>query len=208
MRPLFLLALYATAGLAQDGAALYKTRCAHCHDAPAGRVPPVSALRAMGPELILRSLEGGTMKTQAEGLSGAERYALVTYLSSPSPKASAPPPRSAFCSGEAQLVPDLARTSSWTLWGANLANTRFQDASAAGLTPADIPKLKLKWSFGLGEAINAYSQPSIAGGHLFIGSQSGTVYSLDARTGCIHWAFQADGPVRSGIVVGTADGSR
>jgi polyvinyl alcohol dehydrogenase (cytochrome) len=35
--------------------------------------------------------------------------------------------------------------------------------------------------------------------HLFVGSASGAVYALDAASGCIHWMFQADGPVRSAI---------
>ena len=37
-----------------------------------------------------------------------------------------------------------------------------------------------------------YSQPSVAFGRVFVGSDNGVVYSLDARTGCVYWAFQAD----------------
>ncbi len=33
-------------------------------------------------------------------------------------------------------------------WGNGLGNTRFQDQAAGGLTAADLPPLKLKWTFG------------------------------------------------------------
>ena len=59
--------LSAASVLAQDGAAVYQARCASCHDAPTGRVPPVSALRAMMLPAILQALEGGSMQLQAKG---------------------------------------------------------------------------------------------------------------------------------------------
>ena len=92
----------------------------------------------------------------------------------------------------------------WPRWGVDFENTRFQSAAAAGMTTADIPKLKLKWAFGLGQTNAARAQPSVAGGRLFIGSESGTVYSLDVRTACIDWAFQADGSVTAAPSIGDA----
>lgn len=198
LRTLFLLALGIGVACAQDGAVLYKTHCAQCHDAPAGRVPPFSALRDMSPMKVLVSLESGVMKAQAEGLSSADRHALVGYITYPAPKVT-PAPASAFCDASA---PPRIRTatvresvSQWIRWGVDLQNTRFQNAAAAGLTAADLPKLKLKWAFGLGETSAARAQPSIDGRQLFVGSEAGTVYSLDARTGCIYWTFQAEGSV-------------
>jgi len=133
---------------AQDGAALYKTHCAQCHDAPAGRVPPFTALRAMGMMKVLSSIESGVMKAQAEGLSSADRHALAGYITYPAPKVT-PAPASAFCDASA---PPRIRTatvresvSQWTRWGVDLENTRFQSAAAAGITAADLPNLKLKW---------------------------------------------------------------
>jgi polyvinyl alcohol dehydrogenase (cytochrome) len=89
----------------------------------------------------------------------------------------------------------MESVSQWTRWGVDLENTRFQSAAAAGITAADLPNLKLKWAFGLGETSAARAQPSVAGGRVFFGSEAGTVYSLDARTGCIYWTFQAEGSV-------------
>jgi polyvinyl alcohol dehydrogenase (cytochrome) len=207
-RRLLLLALSACTLFAQDGAAIYKKRCAGCHDAPAGRTPPFSALRAMDPARILHSLEGGLMKAQAEGMSSIERHALMSYLVSATPKASAPLPSTAFCAGDTGVLSDPLQGPRWNGWGIDFANTRFQDAAAAGFTAGDVPKLKLKWAFGLGDGIVARALPAIAGGRVFVGSESGAVYSLDARTGCIHWIFQADGGVTAAAIIGTAGPSQ
>ena len=37
-----------------------------------------------------------------------------------------------------------------------------------------------------------YSQPAVAFGRVFVGGDNGVVYSLDAKTGCVYWAYQAD----------------
>ena len=60
------------------------------------------------------------------------------------------------------------------------------------MTPADVPKLKLKWAFGLPDGKSMYSQPSVAFGRVFVGNDNGVVYSLDAKSGCVYWAYQAD----------------
>ncbi|HEY3825318.1 MAG TPA: PQQ-binding-like beta-propeller repeat protein [Bryobacteraceae bacterium] len=81
----------------------------------------------------------------------------------------------------------------WSGWGGAgnaTNNARFQ--TKAGLTAADVPKLKLKWSFGIPDAKSMYSSPAVAFGRVFVGGDNGVVYSLDAKTGCLHWAYQAD----------------
>src|SRR5262249_28067635 len=82
------------------------------------------------------------------------------------------------------------------------ANTRYQPAGQARLTAADVPKLKLKWAFGFPNANRARSQPTIAGGRLFVANESGAVYSLDPKTGCTYWTFQAQSDVRTAISIG------
>ncbi len=207
IRRLVLFCLAAWTVFAQDGAAVYQAHCASCHDAPTGRVPARSALGGMSAALVMRALETGVMKTQAEGLSSAEKYALVGYIAAPQ-NAKPPTPRaSAFCGAPAEALLDLSKGPRWTGWSTDVNNTRFQDVSAAGITAGDVPKLKLKWAFGLGDGIMARSQPSIAGGRIFVGSQTGTVYSLDARNGCIHWSFDAETGIRSGIAMGAPAGS-
>ena len=51
-----IVALSARVLSAQDGAAIYKERCASCHDAPEGRVPAISAIKAMSGEAIYVAL--------------------------------------------------------------------------------------------------------------------------------------------------------
>jgi mono/diheme cytochrome c family protein len=67
---------------AQDGAILFKTKCAQCHDPPVGRIPTVSALRAMTRSAILNALDNGSMKAQSAGLSEAQRQGIAEYLAS------------------------------------------------------------------------------------------------------------------------------
>ena len=66
----------------------------------------------------------------------------------------------------------------------------------------------MKWAFAFPGDIQAYSQPTIAGGRVFVGSPGGKVYSLDAKNGCVHWFFEAESGVRSAVTlahVGTSN---
>jgi polyvinyl alcohol dehydrogenase (cytochrome) len=101
---------------------------------------------------------------------------------------------------------DPAAGPAWNGWGADLANDRFQPAKAAGLTAADLPKLKLKWAFGFPGGTSAYGQPSVVSGRVFVGSDTGWVYSLDAKTGCVYWSFQTKAGVRNAMTVGPITG--
>ena len=199
-RCLLWLLLTACAACAQDGAEIYQNRCARCHDMPAERVPPVAALRQMSSDTILRALNDGPMKMQARSLSAAERSAVALYLAKPTSATSAPA-QTGLCS--APSAPVGASVGSWSGWGRDSSNTRFQDAQGAGLAAADVPRLKLKWAFALDEGIDARSQPGVARGRLYVGSQSG-VYALDAGTGCAYWHFTTAAAVRGAPVTGSA----
>lgn len=190
---------------AQDGAAIYKERCASCHDAPQERVPSIAAIKAMSGEAIYLALTSGAMKSRAEGLSTAQIFALIGYIA---PTGGAQPAASfePTCKGVAAFRYD-ARAPQWNGWSTSLTNSRFQDAASAGLSARDVSKLKLKWAFNLGDVTVARSQPAVAGGRVFLATATGAVYSLDANTGCMHWGFQAAGPVRSGVALGEADGA-
>jgi polyvinyl alcohol dehydrogenase (cytochrome) len=60
--------------------------------------------------------------------------------------------------------------------------------------------MKLKWAYGFAGDVTAFAAPSYLDGTIFVGSAGGVVQALEAKTGCLHWTFQANGPVRSGIV--------
>ncbi|MBV9770964.1 MAG: PQQ-binding-like beta-propeller repeat protein [Bryobacterales bacterium] len=195
----------ACSAFAQDGAALYEGRCAKCHDSPTRRTPAVSALRAMSSTAILRALESGTMRAQAQGLSSPERIALASYLSSGIKDEGAPLPQSAFCSSTGNSPAGDQRGPSWNGFGAGLTNARFQSAEAAGLSVADIHKLRLKWAFGLGDVTAARGQPVVVGNRLFAASQANKLYSLDPKAGCVYWVFDTAAPIRGGVIVGLLD---
>ncbi len=72
----------------------------------------------------------------------------------------------------------------------------------AQLAAEDVPHLKLKWAFGFPGAERAVAQPTVMGGRIYIGSQGGKVYSLDANSGCTYWEFDAGGAVRTAITIG------
>jgi polyvinyl alcohol dehydrogenase (cytochrome) len=102
---------------------------------------------------------------------------------------------------------DPASGSAWNGWGADLSNSRFQTAKAAQLTARDVPRLKLKWSFGLAGAKQVFGEPMVAGGRVFFSDDTGAVYSLNADTGCVYWTFQAEAGVRTAVFIGPAKAS-
>ena len=77
---------------------------------------------------------------------------------------------------------DIGRAD-WNGWGNGPANDRFQSAAAAGLTAASVAHLKLKWAFGYPGGTSAYGQPTVVGGRVFVGTDIGYIYSLDAGHG-------------------------
>jgi polyvinyl alcohol dehydrogenase (cytochrome) len=109
-------------------------------------------------------------------------------------------PATGMCASNPPL-PDPASMAMWSGWGNDAANSHFQNAKAAGLTAAQVPKLTLTWAFAFAGATSASGQPAVASGRVFVGNTNGNVYSLDLKTGCQYWAFKADGGVRTAISI-------
>src|SRR5215208_4394955 len=200
--------------LAQDVDApeLYNRYCATCHDAGVNRAPTPEAFRSMPADRVLAAMETGAMITMANNRTAPERRAIAAFLTgkSLSTPFNSAPAAAAMCRSAAPPF-DAATGSRWIAWGHDVSNTRFQDSAAAGLTAADVPRLKLKWAFAFPGDLQSYSQATLAGGRLFVGSWGGKVYSLDAATGCVHWFFEAQRGVRAAIAMGriqTAAGPR
>ena len=190
-----------------DGAALYKERCALCHDASAEtRAPAPAALRQMSPENVVRSLESGLMKEQGATLSAAQKRTLAEFLTSKTIAGVSQPPKSNACADI--KAPFSPAGSNWNGWGSDLGNTRFQPAGQAGLSAAQVPRLKLKWAFAFPNTFVANGQPTIVGGRIFVASANRNIYSLDAQSGCQYWSFEAQAPVRTAIVIATIPGER
>ena len=94
-------------------------------------------------------------------------------------------------------------------WGFAPSNRRHIDARTAGLTKADIPRLKLKWAFRYPWLANkARSQPAVTGDTLYVGSQRGSVYALATDSGCVRWRYNAGAEVRTAITLGEVNDRR
>src|SRR5207247_9814556 len=135
---------------------------------------------------------------------GTERRALAEFVTGKSfgrALATAPSPQS-MCAPQTGDFANPVAAPAWNGWGVDQANTRYQNGAAAGFTAAQVPRLKLKWAFGFPGDVAADAQPTVVGGRVFVGSQSGNVYSLDASTGCIHWYFTAAASVRVACTIG------
>jgi polyvinyl alcohol dehydrogenase (cytochrome) len=209
MRYVCLLVLLTSTLCAQEGATLYKQRCSSCHDTPAPRVPSLSTIKGMSGEAIYRALTSGVMKTQAEGLSSAQIFALIGYIAPTGGANAAAPQITPTCKSQPAFpasgnTPDAPE---WNGWSSRINNSRFQDAASAGLTAADLGRLKLKWAFNLGDVTEARSQPAVFGRYVFVGAGTGVLYALDADSGCILWGFRAASPLRGGTAIGDAAGT-
>src|SRR5579862_346835 len=193
---------------AQQGAALYRERCASCHDSPTGRTPSIGSIKQMTGVAIYAALTNGVMKSQTSGLSTQQVLSLLVYIA-PTGDAGAKPAFEKSCTGTAPFTGIFDGTpgeSSWSGWSPTVTNSRYQDAKAAGLVAADVPRLKLKWAFNLGPVGIARGQPAVAGNRVFVGTVLGDVYAIDATSGCIHWAYRATAGINSGVSVGEANG--
>ncbi len=189
------------------GAQVFKRACASCHAAaPDSRAPGLDVLRTRTPQAIVESLVTGAMRVQGSRLSGAERRAVAEFITGKAMAGDVSGTTAGRCTVAAAFT-DPSAGPRWTGWGGTSTNARFQPADQAGLSADTVSRLTLKWAFGFPDASVAWAQPSVAGGRVFVGSQNGTVYSLDARTGCIRWTFSAAGGVRTAVAVGPAVGA-
>jgi polyvinyl alcohol dehydrogenase (cytochrome) len=184
---------------APDGAAVFARACATCHKPGQSEVPAPEVLRTLTPESIVNSLTNGKMSVQGSSLTSAERAAVAQFLTGRTAASSTTASNANRCTAPTPTT-DPARAPAWMGWGNDVTNSRF--APQAGLTAADLPKLKLKWAFAYQGATSSRVQPALAGGKLFAASDNGELHALDPKTGCTYWTFKAESGVRSALTVG------
>ena len=183
------------AALAQappPGQALFQSKCVICHSAGGG-APDLPVLNTITTEHIFDVLLKGPMQAAAADLTNRQRRSIAEFLGKRTfedPAAGDIKKMTNACPSNPALG-NLDATPAWSGWG-GATNARFQTTQAAGLRAADVPKLKLKWAFGLPSGSSLYSQPSVAFGRVFVGSDDGVVYSMDAKSGCAYWAYKSD----------------
>jgi polyvinyl alcohol dehydrogenase (cytochrome) len=197
---------------APDGAAVYQKSCATCHQQPTAenRAPNREALGQFSPESILTALTTGNMYRQGYDLSDAEKKAVAEFLAGRAMGSPAPIAASARCTTAGPPMSDPAKGANWNGWGGTVTNTRYVPTEKGGISAPLVPRLTLKWAFGLPGVTSARAQPTVAGGRLFISSESGDVFALNPKTGCIYWSFHAQSGIRAAVSVGqykTASGA-
>lgn len=183
------------------GILAFTAKCAACHDTGRDGAPDRYTLVRRTPEEVLATVASGPHAAHVAGLTEWQIKVMAVYVGGR--------PLGASAAGDAATMPNRCgdvpaftpgRGSEWNGWGGDAANTRFQPNP--GLRAEDVPRLTLAWAFGFPKGNSAYGQPIVVGGRVFVGADTGFVYALDARSGCVLWSFRADAGVRTAPTVG------
>ena len=194
----------------ENGLTYFQTRCMSCHkENDSSKAPSARRIRQMTPEQIYAVVSKPTRPEHDQGLTDPQKRRMAEFMGGyrqiGSVEAGNPKNFPNTCPSNPPMSDPYAGAF-WSGWGADIENTRYQGTEAAGLTKADVPKLKLKWAFGFPLGISAYSPPAVASGRVFAATDTGWVYSLDAKTGCVYWGFETDVTVRPAISIGPVTG--
>ena len=185
-----------------DGADVYAKQCAACHDSGAARTPTKKALQDLEAETIVHALESGVMRVIGQwNLNGPERIAVAEYLSGKTYDASWRNNQGTSCAAPIEASANPFDSPHWNGWAVDKGNSRFQSAEMAKLAAGDLSKLGLKWVFAFPGETNVEGQPTIVDGRMYVGSRSGTLYVLDAKSGCTYWTYQAGAVIKNAPLV-------
>lgn len=186
----------------------FSDRCSSCHDTARGGAPDRYALNKYTPEQVMQSLTDGTMAKFTDGMTELQKRILSVYVGGRPFGSSTEGELSAMPSGQcpAGMPWKTSDTPAWSNWGVDETNSRYQ--AKPGLTADQVSHLKLKWAFAFPNGNSAYSQPTVADGRVFVGSDTGFIYALNASTGCAFWSFKANAGVRTPVVLSPAGKGR
>ena len=183
-----------------EGKTVFDTRCAQCHTQNVPKVPDVGLLKMMSPKSIYNALTIGPMQPQAVGLTEDQKRQVAEYLTGRQLSTSPASSRLKMCKGK-HLKFDESDQPFGAGWGLTPGSTHFVNDSQTALRKDNVGRLKLKWAFAYPDGVQARSQPSLAGGAVYVGGDDGTVYALDRETGCVRWTFSAEAEVRHQVII-------
>jgi polyvinyl alcohol dehydrogenase (cytochrome) len=194
----------------ENGLTFFQTKCMSCHrDNDSTKAPSARKIRTMTPEQIYAVVSKPGRPEHDQGLTDPQKRRMAEFMGGyrqiGSVEAGNPKNFPNACKSNPPMSDPYAGAF-WSGWGADIENTRFQNSEAAGMIKADVPKLQLKWAFGFPLGISAYSPPAIASGRVFVGTDIGWVYSLDAKSGCVYWGYETGVTVRPAISIGPVTG--
>lgn len=84
----------------------------------------------------------------------------------------------------------------WTVWGRDVRNARGEGF----VSRAAQDSLVLRWALHMGEVTNVRSQPAVVNGRVYVSSENGSVWALDAERGCQWWRVGLRVPLRTSVV--------
>ena len=120
-----------------DGAALFQTHCAACHEgaaAASNRAPTRAALAQKSQEEILRALESGPMVIYGNRMSEVERHAVAAFLSSNTASTAALSMANPCAKKEPITSAGATSPENWNGWGLDVVNSRYQTHTTSALS--------------------------------------------------------------------------
>ena len=125
------------------GKKIFFASCYICHkDSAASLAPGLTIMSAMTPRAILASLNNGKMRQQGANLSEEERKAVAEWITKTKLKQTTFPKEAYTTFSLAGNVHSFDHSG----WGNDKEGTGFRTAQQAGISPANVASLKLKWA--------------------------------------------------------------
>jgi polyvinyl alcohol dehydrogenase (cytochrome) len=195
------------------GQAIYRLRCAACHDNPAEtKSPSHETLGKMSYQVISFALTQGKMQAQAAGLSDDERGQLINYLTGRNDVSKETWSQAMACPGGKAVAP-RAQPAVAT-FGFDARQTRVLTARQTGLTKAKLANLDLAWGIAFPEVTMMRAQPVVVGNTVFLPvAEASAMYAFDVSDPakpCVKWVYNTPGgaPLRTSAAYGViADGT-
>jgi polyvinyl alcohol dehydrogenase (cytochrome) len=173
------------------GRAVYEKACAACHATPVNpRSPTLAGIQTQAPQRLREVLsEGGVMAPMAAGLSPAEKTDLIAWLTAGQVQTPASWTDAIMCAADKRSVNTAASIIS-NGFGVDKNQTRSLSSVQAGLKKADLANLEIAWSIAF-PGQGAGTGASFLGDDTMFISGGQKVAAVDAKTGCVKWAYQA-----------------
>lgn len=188
------------------GEAAWQSLCVSCHSGAMLEAPRREALELLPPESIVETLESGIMSTFALPLGRSGIEAVAFYLTGKEVSRARVDMSAHYCQSDKAAASRSDPRPAWTGWSGDGSGRRYAQGEKL-LTTESVDDLSLEWAFAFPDASRARSQATLSQNRVFVGSQSGTVYSLDRDSGCIHWEYQAESEVRGALQLDTDSGA-
>lgn len=186
------------AEVAALGEAQYNQLCAACHNGALLEAPRIQALSLFEPGRIVESLESGVMSVQGMPLSREQKRQIAFFITGRKHSDDLLSTASFSCRPTLNTPVSFASAAGWSGWGGDQSNTRHQSVGA-GLSAENVGSLELQWVFAVPGATRSRAQPIVTDELVFVGSQQGVVYALDASNGCPVWTYGAEAEVRGSL---------